>query len=243
MAVDTNDYVNWAEVVVLAPNKKADTLIENELEPIKKLLHVILPGWTEREDWLRNSFKSLPALINKDNWKIKLDYSAKTGLSLVASQNLPTTMKVNSPEASVSRPASSDKATSPRDFEKLYLPVVFRFPWGRPGKPGAGNGDGQEKGQAGSGWLLERTKRRRRFIKSGRHGLIAVSPSSKESFGRVALLHLLTPTAGGGCLFRSSKDPFIIFYASYLQNIPYVPASYYGDNNIITGNFARPVNS
>lgn len=87
--MEENEYVKWAEVIVIAPNIKAETLTDNELVPIKKLLYVILPDWKEGESWLKNNLSNLPASNTEDKWQLRLTYSDNTGLTLLASQTLP----------------------------------------------------------------------------------------------------------------------------------------------------------
>lgn len=131
--MEENEYVKWAEVVVIAPNMKPESIADNKLTPIIKLLSAILPDWKDGESWVRNNLSNLPASNTKDKWQLRLTYSSNTGLSLLASQLLPIT--------SVSDTTSKSSSTSSTtlnlrvdpyfadDFEKLVVangrPLVF----------------------------------------------------------------------------------------------------------------------
>ncbi len=130
-----NEYVKWAEVVVLAPNTKAESLTDDELAPIKKLLAAILPDWKEGESWLKNNLSNLPASTTKDKWQLKLTYASNTGLTLTASQILPFVSASSSNTTQKSSSASSATSQSKADpvladdFEKLVVtngrPLIF----------------------------------------------------------------------------------------------------------------------
>ena len=132
--MENNSYVDWAEVAILAPNRSAASMDDNELAPALKLLSAVLPDWDEGSSWLKNSINDLPATSTIDNWKLRLEYSNNTGLILVANQEFPASTSNKNENQSPSQttnstPQSKTDSLTVEDFERLIVtngkPIVF----------------------------------------------------------------------------------------------------------------------
>jgi len=123
-----NEYVKSAEIYVIAPNITPETLTDDELTPATKLLTAITPEWNDGISWIKSDLNALPVSIAKDNWQLKLEYEKKTGLRLLATQDLSNVSdKTPTYPSSTSKPSA---ASNPADeFEKLVVtndkPIVF----------------------------------------------------------------------------------------------------------------------
>jgi len=122
--LNISEYVKWTEMAIIAPNRKPQTLSAKELEPIMKLLSVLFPEWANKETWVYEGIRKLPTKLKKDNWELKLEYYAKEGLFLRASQNLSDESSTSLPNQSdqiQTVPAGPEETDSPRVFEKLVV--------------------------------------------------------------------------------------------------------------------------